>query len=194
MTAMTDKEKTKLSRFLCLVLRHKPETIGLKIDPKGAWAQVEELITKVNSSSKFRIDIDLLHQIVREDEKGRYSFSPDGKRIRCSQGHSFPVEMDMEVRTPPDELFHGTSTDSLDSIMQQGIKSMSRQFVHLSQDVETAVKVGARHGRPAVLVIDTGKMTADGKSFMISENGVWQFDGVISPDYIKKIIYPEKEQ
>lgn len=188
---MTDKQKTDLSRFLCLVLRHKPETVGVKIEYKGAWANVDELIRKVNANSKFKLDRRTLEEIAAQDQKGRYSFSADGKKIRCNQGHSFPVELDMEVCVPPDELFHGTAVTSLDSIKAQGIKSMSRNFVHLSKDAETAVKVGARHGRPVVLVIDTKRMTADGHTFMLSDNGVWQFDGVISWGYVKDIIYPE---
>ncbi len=190
---MTDKEKTSLSRFLCLLLRHKPETVGLKIEYDGAWADVDELIRRVNSGSKHRLTRELLEQIVAEDEKKRYSFSPDGRKIRCNQGHSFPVELGMEVRVPPDELYHGTSVDKLDSIRATGLCSMSRNLLHLSADTETAVKVGGRHGRPVILVIDAKRMHEEGCKFMISDNGVWQYDGVIPWDHVKDIIYPQKE-
>jgi len=186
---MKQKDDTSLSRHLCFVLRHDPGSIGLTVQQKGGWANISELITKLRGSG-VQIDRETLERIVREDNKQRYSISPDGKCIRCNQGHSFYVEMDMEERIPPDALYHGTATRFLESIRQSGIKSMSRNFVHLSGDIPTAFKVGERHGKPVVLVIDAAKMAADGYVFRISENGVWQSDA-IPWCYVKDIVYPE---
>lgn len=179
---------TNISRFLCYLLRHKPEAIGLNIEYDGAWAYVDELIDKVNEKTEYNLDRELLKEIVETDAKGRYSFSEDNKKIRCNQGHSFPVALNMKVCTPPKNLFHGTAINRLESIKSQGIKSMSRNFVHLSADIDTAIDVGKRHGKPVVLVIDVEQMVADGNKFMISDNGVWQFNGIIPWKYVTNVI------
>jgi putative RNA 2'-phosphotransferase len=114
-----------------------------------------------------------LEEIVRTDAKGRYSFSEDGLKIRANQGHSIDVDVELEEREPPEFLYHGTGTRSLDSIWKDGLKSMNRQYVHLSTDKETAIKVGARHGKPAVLKIRAQEMHEQGHEFWISKNGVW---------------------
>ena len=97
MWGCSDLDKTKISRFLSKLLRHKPELIGLHIEKYGAWADIDELIEKVNGNSKFSIDRELLEEIVREDEKQRYKISDDGKKIRASQGHSIDVIIEMDV-------------------------------------------------------------------------------------------------
>lgn len=160
------RDLTKKSKFLSLVLRHNPKKIGLKLDAKG-WADVSELCRLMPIS---RED---LEEIVVSDEKGRYSFSCDGLRICANQGHSIDVDIELEEREPPEFLYHGTATRNLDSIWKDGIKSMSRNHVHLSTDKETAIKVGSRHGKPAVLKIKAKEMYAQGHEFWISRNGVW---------------------
>lgn len=160
-----------LSVFVSLVLRHQPEAAGVTLDEHG-WANVDELLEGMNRAGR-NIDLEKLKKIVAEDEKGRYRFSEDGTLIRANQGHSVPVDVELEEKEPPAVLYHGTAERFLDSIMEQGLKPMSRLYVHLSKDYETAVKVGKRHGTPVVLEVDTAKMAEDGEKFYLSENGVW---------------------
>jgi putative RNA 2'-phosphotransferase len=158
---------TKLSKFLSLVLRHKHEEIGLQLDP-GGWAVVADLLTKMPGMTTA-----LLDQIVAEDGKQRYTFSPDRKRIRAAQGHSLPIDLGLSPITPPDVLYHGTALRFLTSIQRQGLSRRGRQFVHLSSDRTTALLVGQRHGDPGVLAIDAAGMQLAGHTFYQAENGVW---------------------
>lgn len=163
--------KDRLSVFISLILRHKPDVIGITLDRYG-WADVEELMAGINRTGR-KIDRECLEEIVRTDEKQRYSFNENKTKIRANQGHSIPVDVELKEMTPPDILYHGTATKSLDGIHKEGIRSMSRLYVHLSKDFETAVKVGKRHGKCVVLKIDTKKMREDGIVFYLSDNGVW---------------------
>jgi putative RNA 2'-phosphotransferase len=164
------------SKFLSYILRHAPESIGLSLDPQG-WADVETLIEKANASGTV-IDLEMLHKVVSESDKKRFTLSEDGKRIRAAQGHSVAVDLAYTAITPPDELFHGTATRFLDSIRAEGLRPGSRQQVHLSSDKITAEAVGKRHGKPVVLIIAAGKMAADGYEFFQAENGVWLTNSV----------------
>lgn len=161
----------KLSVFISLILRHKPETIGISLDEHG-WACVEELINGINNAGKV-INMEILEEIVATDNKKRYSFNEDKTLIRANQGHSVSVDVELKEQQPPEFLYHGTATRFLENIMSQGIKSMSRLYVHLSKDIETAKLVGKRHGEIVVLKVNTGKMYRDGIKFYLSENGVW---------------------
>ncbi|MCR5824110.1 MAG: RNA 2'-phosphotransferase [Lachnospiraceae bacterium] len=165
--AVSEKE---ISKFISLILRHKPETVGISLDEHG-WADVKELIAGVNK--QYPLDEELLKKIVAEDEKQRYSFSEDGRLIRANQGHSIPVDVELKKCTPPDVLWHGTGKKYVNSIDEQGLLPKSRLYVHLSADPETARKVGKRHGTPVVYEIDTKEMVNDGFDFFISVNGVW---------------------
>lgn len=167
----------RLSVFISLILRHKPEEIGISLDEHG-WANVEELINGINNSGR-KINMEILEEIVRTDDKKRYSFNENKTLIRANQGHSIPVDVELKEAVPPKVLYHGTATRFLDSISKQGIKSMSRLYVHLSDNIVTAIKVGMRHhGKCVVLVIDADKMYNDGWKFYLSENGVWLTDYV----------------
>lgn len=161
----------QLSIFLSLVLRHRPEEGHVTLDEHG-WADVEELLTGICSTGR-KIDRDILEEIVATDKKQRYSFSQDKKLIRANQGHSIPVDVELEQKEPPEFLYHGTAEAFLDAINAEGLKPMSRLYVHLSKDIETAIKVGKRHGKPVVLQIHSGEMHRDGQPFYLSENGVW---------------------
>lgn len=165
------RESDRLSKFISLILRHKPETIGITLDEHG-WADVKELINGINSSGR-QLDMETLEEIVKTDEKGRYSFSEDRRLIRANQGHSIPVDIELDEAVPPEILYHGTAMRFLDSIMKEGLKPMSRLYVHLSRDVETAKKVGRRHGNPVVLKIRSGEMNKDGIRFYLSSNEIW---------------------
>lgn len=164
---------TKTSRFLSLILRHKPEVIGITLDEHG-WADINELIDGINKhDNKYNINREILNQIVETDEKQRYAISPDGKLIRANQGHSIPVDVELKETEPPEELFHGTADRFSESIEQQGLLPQSRLYVHLSKDVQTAEKVGMRHGKPIVYRVNSGEMFRQGYKFYVSLNGVW---------------------
>lgn len=167
---------TRLSKFISLVLRHKPEQIGLTLDKHG-WAKVDDLLSRLNANQN-QIDMEILEEIVRTDSKQRYSFNEDKTLIRANQGHSINVDLQLEECKPPNILYHGTATKYLDSIMEGGILSKSRQHVHLSKDIETAVNVGSRHGKVVVLKVNSEEMHKDGCKFFLSSNGVWLTDKV----------------
>ena len=161
---------TSTSRFISLILRHKPETIGITLDEHG-WANVDELIAGVNRTRP--LDLAGLEEIVRTDEKQRYSFNADKTKIRANQGHSVPVDVELEAVTPPELLYHGTGEKYVESIEAQGLIPKTRLYVHLSGDYETAFKVGSRHGRPRIYQVHSGQMAEDGYVFYRSVNGVW---------------------
>lgn len=164
------------SKFLSLVLRHKPETIGLQLDENG-WANVEELITKSAVTGRIYTPEDLEEMVATNDKK-RFAFNEDRTRIRANQGHSITVELNLPATEPPEWLYHGTPEKFVAAIRAEGLQKMERQHVHLSGDRETARKVGSRRGRPVILVIRSGQMHRDGHVFYISENGVWLTDHV----------------
>ena len=174
---------TDTSRYISLLLRHKPQVAGLTLDPHG-WVAVDALIAAVNKTHP--LTRETLEEIVRADEKGRYSFSEDGTRIRANQGHSVPVDVGLAKKTPPALLYHGTSEGSLTAIEREGLLPRSRLYVHLSVDAHTAARVGARHGKPTVLVVDATKMTTDGYDFYVSENGVW-LTKAVPPRYLSRL-------
>lgn len=161
----------QLSKFLSLVLRHKPQEIGLELDPNG-WAGVDELIRLANARGR-TLTRPLLEQIVAGNDKQRFAFSPDGLRIRASQGHSLEIDLALSPAAPPEFLYHGTATRFLASIRTQGLLPGSRQHVHLSPDGATARQVGERHGRPAILTIAAQSMSTAGHPFYLSANHVW---------------------
>lgn len=181
------KKDVDLGRFLSLVLRHNPSAAGITLDSHG-WADVEALLRGVNHTGK-QIDRETLERIVRENNKQRYSFNEDHTKIRANQGHSLNVDVELKETAPPQVLYHGTASRFVDAIRAQGITRQSRQHVHLSGDLETAVAVGRRHGGPAVVVIDAARMAGDGIKFYRSENGVW-LCGQVPWKYVLRVEYP----
>jgi putative RNA 2'-phosphotransferase len=171
MKIMNEKITNDTSKFLSLVLRHAPEKIQLQLDENG-WANVTELITQCNKFHK-KINLELLNYVVETNDKKRFAFNEDKTMIRASQGHSISVDLDIEAVIPPDFLYHGTVDKFLEAIKTQGLQKMTRQHVHLSQEKETAIKVGSRKGKPIILVVNTKQMHADGFQFYLSENKVW---------------------
>lgn len=182
-----DKGEIKLnemniSKFISLVLRHKPDTIGITLDEHG-WANVDELIAGICKYNKF--DMFMLEKIVAEDEKQRYSFNDDKSLIRANQGHSIPVDVELVRKNPSDVLWHGTGEKYVESIDRIGLIPKSRLYVHLSSDYEVAMKVGSRHGVPVIYEINALKMCEEGIDFYQSVNGVWLCKQV-PVKYIKK--------
>lgn len=162
----------QISKFLSLILRHKPQVIRINLDKNG-WADVDDLINGINKNSNFFIDANILDEIVYTDEKQRYKFSDDKKKIRANQGHSIKVDVELKEFQPPEFLWHGTGEKYVDKINSEGLKPKSRLYVHLSSDIQTAEKVGSRHGNPVIYKIKSGEMYRQGYKFYLSENLVW---------------------
>lgn len=160
-----------ISRFMSLILRHRPDQIGISLDEHG-WANVDELIAGIAVKAP-NFNMEILEEIVRTDEKQRYSFNDDKTLIRANQGHSIPVDVELEEKEPPEVLWHGTGEKYVSSIDKQGLIPKSRLYVHLSKDEETALKVGKRHGKPVLYRVLALKMHQDGYKFYLSANGVW---------------------
>jgi putative RNA 2'-phosphotransferase len=162
---------TRASKFLSLVLRHQPGKVGLTLDREG-WVSVSRLLQAL-AAHGLHLTTDELQEIVRANDKQRFSLSPDGLLIRANQGHSVEVELGYEPTQPPPVLYHGTAERFLASIKRQGLLRGQRHHVHLSEREETATEVGRRYGRPVLLRIASGEMHADGHLFFRSANGVW---------------------
>lgn len=178
---MNEKHKKNLSKFLSLLLRHQPEIINLNLDENG-WADVKELQEKcVKQNQDFTLEE--LDEIVETNDKKRFIFNEDRTKIRVNQGHSIAVDLALKPQQPPEFLYHGTAENNVNSILEKGIEKRNRQHVHLSNNKDTASKVGMRHGKPVLLTIMTGKMHLDGIVFYLSENNVWLTD-FVDPEYI----------
>lgn len=168
-----ERRLERLSKFISMILRHKPQVIGITLDEHG-WADVDELIKGINETGEeVEFSKATLETIVKTDKKQRYSVSQDKTLIRANQGHSIPVDVELEKKEPPKILYHGTGVKSVKVIQEQGLLPMERLYVHLSTDVETATNVGKRHGTPVIFKVNTEQMQKDGYDFFQSVNGVW---------------------
>jgi putative RNA 2'-phosphotransferase len=173
---ISEKEVIRLSKFLSLVLRHQPEVIGIRLDENG-WTDVALLLQQLNLHHTL-VDMGTLVYVVETNIKKRFAFNDDRTRIRASQGHSVPVDLGYAPAQPPALLYHGTAVQNVNSILQEGLHKRSRRHVHLSADINTAIKVGQRHGKPQVLKVDAQRMQQDGLVLYLSANGVWLTDAV----------------
>jgi putative RNA 2'-phosphotransferase len=166
----------KVSKYLSKHLRHEPERLGLALGP-GGWVEVEVLL-KACAAARFPISRAELDEVVATSDKQRFSFDEAGTRIRANQGHSVKVDLQLEALAPPEVLYHGTGERSVASILEGGLKKMARHHVHLSAEVETARKVGMRHGKPVVFEVAAVVMQGEGHTFYRSANGVWLVESV----------------
>lgn len=178
-----NRDLNSTSKFLSLILRHKPEAVNITLDEHG-WANTKALIAGIGRTRAF--DMEMLEEIVRTDQKQRYSFNEDKTLIRANQGHSVPVDVELPVAVPPRYLYHGTGKKYVESIDKIGLIPKSRLYVHLSGDVDTAVKVGSRHGKPVVYRVASGRMQEEGCVFYRSVNGVWLTKAVLAI-YLEKV-------
>ncbi|WP_055585046.1 RNA 2'-phosphotransferase [Streptacidiphilus griseoplanus] len=178
---MDERETVRVSRHLSRVLRHDPAAAGITLDAAG-WVAVEELLAGLARRGR-TLSREQLDHVVATNNKQRFAYSEDGLRIRASQGHSVTVDLGLAPAEPPPVLYHGTASRTLAAVLREGLRPMSRQHVHLSADRETATRVGARHGRPVVLAVDTAGMRAAGHLFRVSANGVWLADAV-PPEFL----------
>lgn len=174
---------TTVSKFLAKFLRHAPDELGLTLQP-GGWVPVDALLAAAETHG-FPISYDELIECVETNDKRRYSFDGTGDLIRANQGHSVEVDLKLEKHQPPEVLYHGTVERFLSAILSEGLIKGKRHHVHLSADVETAKKVGARRGKPLILKVDAGGMRKDGYPFFLSTNGVWLTDSV-PPVYLTR--------
>ena len=173
---MKNNKIKKISKYLSLLLRHQPEKIGLSLDNNG-WASVAEIL----NHQEINFTMVDLEEVVATNDKKRFSFNEDKTKIRANQGHSIKgIDLELEVKTPPAFLYHGTVAKFLSAIKEEGLQKMNRQHVHLSADRETAVKVESRRGKPIILSIQSGAMHKEGYAFYLSANGVWLTDEVAS--------------
>lgn len=168
-----ERRLERISKFISMILRHRPDVIGITLDEHG-WADVNELIKGINGTGEeVEFSKDTLETIIKTDKKQRYSFSQDKTLIRANQGHSIPVDVELEKKEPPKVLYHGTGSKFVKLIQEQGLLPMERLYVHLSTDVETATNVGKRHGTPVIFQVNAEHMQKDGYDFFQSVNGVW---------------------
>lgn len=170
------KNEIIISKFLSLVLRHQPEKIGIQLDSNG-WTDIDMLLEKVNNHG-IELDKSMLNHIVETNPKKRFAFNETVDKIRASQGHSVEIDLGYINQQPPEILFHGTSEQSVKSILETGLEKRNRQHVHLSSDLETAIKVGQRHGKPFIFKVLAQQMYNNNFEFFISDNAVWLTDNV----------------
>jgi putative RNA 2'-phosphotransferase len=179
---MNPRDLVRISRRLSLVLRHRPQSVGIALDPAG-WVAVDTLLAALAAHGT-RISRAELDAVVAGNDKQRFAFDPSGAGIRASQGHTVPVDLGYTPLPPPAVLYHGTVSASIDPILRTGLRPGRRHDVHLSADVRTAEKVGARRGRPIILEIDAARMAADGHEFRRSANGVW-LAAAVPAEYVR---------
>jgi putative RNA 2'-phosphotransferase len=165
------KRRVTLSKLLSRALRHRPDTLNLTLDAAG-WVGVDAVLEgfAARGLELTRAELD---EIVQTSDKQRFASSEDGRSIRANQGHSVDVELGHPVAEPPPELFHGTVARFVESIRANGLERGSRHHVHLSENIDTATRVGARRGKAVILRIDAGRMARAGFVFHRTPNGVW---------------------
>lgn len=180
---MENARLVRTSKFLSKYLRHEPERLGLTL-AAGGWVEIEALLAACRAHN-FPISRQELEEVVASNDKQRFSFDETGTRIRANQGHSVEVDLQLEPASPPPVLYHGTGERSVASIEANGLRKMARHHIHLSRDIATATRVGARHGKPIVFVIDAQAMSEAGHVFYLSANGVWLVESV-PPEYLSR--------
>ncbi|MFP9113673.1 RNA 2'-phosphotransferase [Flavobacterium sp. RHBU_3] len=180
---MNEKHIKHISKFLSLILRHAPETIGITLDENG-WTDVDTLLAQMNLKGE-AINREILNVVVDTNNKKRFAFNEDGSKIRASQGHSVDIDPGYVPQQPPELLYHGTALKHKDSILEKGILKQNRTHVHLSATTDTAHNVGSRHGKPYIFEVKAGEMHRNGYNFFISENGVWLTDEVPAEFLVK---------
>ena len=178
------ERRTRVSKTLSLWLRHRPDLAGLTLSSAG-WAPVDQVVAAL-AGRGLDIGRDGLAELVANSDKLRFELSSGGEQIRARQGHSVEVEGDWAPADPPNLLYHGTVERVLAMILRDGLRPMHRHHVHLSADLGTARRVGARRGRPVVLRVAAGELSREGRSFYLTGNGVWLIDHV-PPEYLERV-------
>lgn len=174
----------ELSKEVSYVLRHAPREYKLEVDKKG-WVPIEQLLDALHGTKKWiNIRETDLKEMIEQSGKKRHELK--NGRIRAFYGHSIPMKIIKEEKMPPDILYHGTARRFIQSIMEKGLLPQNRQYVHLSQDLETAENVGKRHDdKPCILIIDAKRAWNEGIKFYLGNEKVWLTDTVPS-QFIEK--------
>jgi len=180
-----NKTDKNISKFLSLILRHRPQVVGIELGKNG-WVKTEDLLKAIHKSGR-NISMDDIRRVVVTNDKQRFAFSEGESLIRANQGHSVKIELNYEAVMPPAILYHGTAEKFMNGILREGLRKMRRHHVHLSASIETASKVGVRHGKLVLLQIDAEAMHQSGMVFYCSENGVWLTDHVPA-EYITELV------
>ncbi len=167
------------SKFLSFILRHGAPEQGIELGP-GGWAAIAE----VDRVASFPVTVERIRAVVEGSHKARFEVSEDGMLIRATHGHSAEVDLQLAPKAPPARLYHGTAMRHLEAIRREGLRPQSRQFVHLHGELDTAQTTGARHGKPVVLLVETGRMHKDGHAFFESTSGVW-LTAQVPPGYLE---------
>lgn len=169
----------QLSKEISYALRHAPWEYELELDENG-WVSVEQLLTALKENGQWEsIRVEDLEHIIECSDKKRHELV-DG-RIRALYGHSIPKKIVKESAEPPVILFHGTARRFLESIENKGILPKGRQYVHLSNDIETALQVGKRHDdKPIIFKIDAKRAWDEGVKFYLGNDKVWLADSIPS--------------
>lgn len=175
----------ELSKEISYALRHAPWEYKLEMNEEG-WVPVEQLLDALHRTEKWSSICEAdLNEMIEKSEKKRHELV--GGKIRAFYGHSMPIKILKEDKMPPNVLYHGTARRFVESISKNGLLPQSRQYVHLSQDIETAEKVGKRHDDKAcILIIDAKTAWNDGIKFYFGNEKVWLADAIPSI-YIRKM-------
>lgn len=183
MTTLPARRLVRVSKWLALHLRHRPERIGIRLDPAG-WVAVDDLLAAARASG-FPLSRWQLDEVVAGNDKGRYELDAEGRRIRARQGHTVPVDLGLVPVDPPPVLYHGTVEAALAAIGAEGLRPMGRHHVHLSPDVPTATAVGRRRGAPVVLEVEAAAMAVAGHLFYLTGNQVW-LTARVPPEFLRR--------
>ena len=175
----------ELSKEISYALRHAPWEYELEMNEEG-WVPVAQLLDALHRAGKWSNICEAdLNEMIEKSEKKRHELA--GGKIRAFYGHSMPMKILKEDKMPPNVLYHGTARRFVESISKNGLLPQSRQYVHLSQDIETAENVGKRHDdKPCILIIDAKTAWNDGIKFYFGNEKVWLADAIPSR-YIRKM-------
>ena len=184
MLALQNAETVRISKTLSFWLRHRPDDANLTLDEHG-WSDIDALLAALTARG-LPGDIDTLLAVVEDNDKQRFEVTPDLAKIRARQGHCVTIELSLEPKTPPDQLYHGTVERFLEPILTKGLTKMGRSHVHLTADIKTARKVGARRGAPVILIVEAAAMHAQNHAFFLAANDVWLTDHV-SPNFLRRL-------
>jgi len=177
--------RKRLSKFCSGALRHFPDDAGIDLDGAG-WTDWDALVAAVEAKYDWA-SADDVAAVVATDPKGRFERDERGgaSLIRAAYGHSVEVDLNAGSTPVPDTLYHGTAPRNVDAIQSEGLRPMGRQQVHLSESVDAAREVGARHDDdPVVFAVDTTTMAADGRRIVKRGRATYTTDRV-PPNYLQ---------
>jgi putative RNA 2'-phosphotransferase len=181
-----DTRLIKLSKTLAHALRHEPWLYELELDDEG-WVNSEDLIATLRQRSPSWHDLSEsdFASVIAQSDKPRYEMQRG--LIRALYGHSTPNRLEKSPAAPPEFLYHGTTQTALPLIVENGLKPMSRQYVHCSVDFPMAQAVARRKGeRIVVLRVIAGEAHQDGVVFYRGNDLVWLAD-LIPPRYLQPL-------